>query len=488
MWSRVERWVEKNEWWLLAAISAAVLRIPSLLEPYWYGDEGIYLTIGRAINSGVKLYSQIHDNKPPLLYWAAALANGQQFWFRLEALTVNIATIVVFSKLATKIFDKDNQAKQTTVWLFVLLTCLPFWEGNIANAELFFLLPAITAVCLLWDTKGSKRIFLAGLAIGIAGLFKVPAILEMGIWPLVWLREDKHWAKKTWILGIGTVLPLLISVGWFYFQGTGKDYLTAAWAQNIPYLTSWKPSGGAAGIFSIKIRAIIALGISLLLVWKYKELGKRAVIIGIWGTVTLFAALMSGRPYPHYLLQMAGALAAAGGLLLSKNKTKEQTVSLGLAGILIISWVSFKFYVYPTASYYTNFAKWVWGKENKQQYYAHFNQNLDDLYNISGVVKTNTSPQDRIFVWGDIPMVYALTERNPATKYMVEYHIKDFNAEKFTLNQLEENLPKYIIVADRQNELPGLKGLLNSFYLLEKKTPGYDIYKLSRILSKWISL
>ena len=55
----------KYKYWIILFLMFLILRIPSLFEPYWYGDEGIYLVLGQAIRKGVTLYSHIHDNKPP---------------------------------------------------------------------------------------------------------------------------------------------------------------------------------------------------------------------------------------------------------------------------------------------------------------------------------------------------------------------------------------------------------------------------------------
>ena len=75
----------KKRWLVIVLALVVVLRIPSLFEPYWYGDEAIYLTIGQAINRGVPLYSGTHDHKPPLLYLVAAVA-GNEFWLKFAAM------------------------------------------------------------------------------------------------------------------------------------------------------------------------------------------------------------------------------------------------------------------------------------------------------------------------------------------------------------------------------------------------------------------
>src|SRR3989344_5206807 len=137
MAAKAWKWVMKHEWLLVVLLLVTLMRVPTLFEPYWYGDEGIYLTIGKAVSVGRELYKDIHDNKPPLLYVMAAMAGGSQFWFRLIAGAWNIATVVVFAGLAKKMIGvgRTRGVVVATV-VFAGLTNLPLLEGNIANAEL----------------------------------------------------------------------------------------------------------------------------------------------------------------------------------------------------------------------------------------------------------------------------------------------------------------------------------------------------------------
>ena len=128
-----------------------LLRLPSLFEPYWYGDEGVYLSLGQGINHGLTLFSQIHDNKPPLLYYFAALPSSlpvgwQVFGFRLLLLLWMILTVYVFYLLSQKFLSKS--LSRVSVLVFILLSSIPLIEGNIANAEIFMLLPTLAAFLL----------------------------------------------------------------------------------------------------------------------------------------------------------------------------------------------------------------------------------------------------------------------------------------------------------------------------------------------------
>src|SRR4030066_557978 len=93
--------------WLIGVLALVfILRIPSFFEPYYYGDEMVYMTLGQGVSQSVTLYKDIYDNKPPLLYLAAAVA-GSLFWFKVILTFWNLITIVFFYKLAKFLFEKN---------------------------------------------------------------------------------------------------------------------------------------------------------------------------------------------------------------------------------------------------------------------------------------------------------------------------------------------------------------------------------------------
>lgn len=481
-------WLHKSEWLVVVLALVVILRIPSLFEPYWYGDEAIYLTLGQAINKGVPLYSGIHDNKPPLLYMVAAVARGNQFWFKFLAMGWNILTILAFVKLAEKVFEHRKKQVVFSVFVFAILTTIPLWEGNIANAELFFLLPTITAVNLLWKKQvRTRNVFLAGVAFGAAALFKMPAILEAGVWPLVWWASgEKETTKKIVWLTIGALAPIFLSAVYFGLSGSLAAYVTAAWAQNIPYLSSWQSASAGVGIYSVKGRAVVA-AVLLALIWGFsKKIGRTATIVGIWGVISLFACLLSGRPYPHYLMQMAGITAISLAMWWEKRRF-DKLVPVVLLFLILISYATFKFYVYPITTYYTNFMSWVWGQKTTQDYYSWFNPAVKMNYELATLIKSGSREGDKIFVWGDEPMLYALSHRLPVGKYTTRYHIKDFRAEGTIMEQLKKNPPKFVVSYGNEDELPGFSGWLQEFYVFEKQVGNAKLYrwtKLSLVISR----
>src|SRR3989338_7236507 len=89
------------------SVLTALLRIPSVIEPYWYGDEGIYEVIGSALSQGRVLYLEIWDNKPPLLYLIYSIFAGDQFYVRLMSILTGMFAVVFFFLLAKQLFKKN---------------------------------------------------------------------------------------------------------------------------------------------------------------------------------------------------------------------------------------------------------------------------------------------------------------------------------------------------------------------------------------------
>src|SRR5579871_405313 len=99
---------KRTEVWFLTFISFIfiLLRIPSLFEPLWYGDEGVYETVGMGLSHGRLLYRDIWDNKPPLLYLLYAFFQSNQPLVRFANLFAGLLSVILFFCVTQKLFEK----------------------------------------------------------------------------------------------------------------------------------------------------------------------------------------------------------------------------------------------------------------------------------------------------------------------------------------------------------------------------------------------
>jgi hypothetical protein len=471
-----------KEWWLFLFGLIILLKIPLLFEPFTYADEGIYLTLGQAIKKGLILYRDIHDNKPPLIYLLAAVT-GSFSAYRLIYFLWSLGAIFVFNRLASLLFPQKPKAVILTTSLFAILASLPMFEGNIANAENFMLLPIMAGFYLILRflkiqkkkvNKFSWAWFAAGCFFSLGVLFKVPAIFDFlaAILVCLLLLEIKNFKDiflKLISSLIGFLFPLLGTFVFFGFKQALGFYLSAAFAQNLPYLSSWGNQQVSAGGFSsgFLIRFLIMGFLILALFIFRKKLSLALKVIIVWFATSLFAALLSGRPYPHYLLEVLPAFSLSFGLLLGKKGKFLKAIPLVFLGFFVFIFYSFHFWYYPNLPYFKNFYQYVLRLKSKSDYLAFFNPQADDLYQTADFIRSHTLPNEKIFIWGTQPSIYALSGRLPVGRYTVSYHVFDFKGEEETLGALRFQPPRWLILTDdEKRDFPQLDFFVTERYSL----------------------
>ena len=471
-----------SHWLILLLVLVFFLRLPSLFEPFTYGDEGIYLTLGQAVRKGLVLYRDIHDNKPPMLYLVAALA-GNFSIYRLILFFWSFATIFIFYKFCQLLFNKNKQAIIISTVAFAVLTSLHNFEGNIANAENFMMLPTIAAFYLVLKKRQSKKTwFLAGCLLSLAALFKIPAGFDFLALLILAVLINKKFnlgvIVRRWLgMTVGFLLPILFSLGYYATQGAFNQYLRAAFLQNIPYLASWasdKPQTMGLPLALIT-RTSLLLTVVILLFIRRKKIATEIKLIVLWFFFSLFAALLSGRPYPHYLLQVLPALSLSFGLL--SGKKKQKMIPLTLLVFFISAFLFFRFWYYPNLPYYQNFYQFALGAKSKEEYFDSFDREAQTLYRTASFIKARTGEEEKIFIWGTRPSIYALSRRLPVGRYTVSYHIIDFNGYEATIKALVKIPPRYLIVSgDEKRPFPELNAFIQNNYVFDIQIDSLQIF------------
>jgi hypothetical protein len=359
--SKIDKALDRATPLLLILLALVILRIPNLVEPYWYGDEAIYLTIGNALSAGSSLYQDIVDHKTPVIYYLAMVPT--QFYFRLLLLGWMLITTSAFYFLSLKFFNKKWLASISTI-VFMIFTTLPWFEGNIPNGELFVMGFVLIAGLILSFTNFFKQLFLidknsqtlaqdsrrdvflfavAGIFFGLSILTKVPALFDVAAFMSLFIlalsnnKISKIWTQKsqsfliklslltencftnlqtTFIrvlaVAFGVSLTILISVFYFIYQGTIGDYLEFGLLYNFHYVQTWNLQFDQAWLafaFSLPGKAFVTLTLVASAFLLKPILKTRTQFFITWFALAMFASLLSNRPYPHYFLQVIPPLA-----------------------------------------------------------------------------------------------------------------------------------------------------------------------------------
>jgi hypothetical protein len=484
----MNKFLQIPKWLFVVLIAILIFRIPTFFEPYSYGDETIYLTLGEGMRHGLTLYKDIHDNKPPLLYATAALA-GSLFWFKAILMLWMLVTTWIFWKLVKHLFPKKKNLQMIATIIFAILTTLPLLEGRTANAELFMLGPTIGAFLLLFTKEHTTRnIFYAGTLFSVATLFKVPAAFDIPAIVFIWFVSMKYTKKnfvelikKVIVLTIGFAIPILLTFVWYYLKGAFHEYFVAAWLQNFGYLSSFRP-GDIKEPFFVKngpllMRGVVvSLGLGILFFFRNK-LSKQCIFVTAWLLFGLFAVTLSERPYPHYLIQSVPPVAILLGMLFTLQTLEQSLVIIPLSLFFFVP-VYFRFWYYPTVPYYTHFVEYTTGKIDKTQYLKTFGNGVPDTYAISEFIASSTKTTDPVFVWGsDSSNVYALSRRLPPIKYVATYHISDFSSHEEVISKLTTHEPELVVVLSESDTFPELRLFLRDNYGLAETIGETTIWK-----------
>lgn len=459
--------------WFLIATSLVffLLRLPSLFEPNWYGDEGVYQVLGMGIRAGRLLYRDIFDNKPPLLYLFYGLVNSDEFLIRLLSLIFGLLSVIAFFYLSKKLFD-NLKVSYISTFLFAVLFGLPLIEGDIANAENFMLLLNILAGYFVLksleinDSKKKYKVLLfAGLILGLSFLFKIIAIFDFAAFlgflffanyskRLLEIFRIKNLANEIRSIApfiITFLVPILLVAIFFILKGAFPQFMAAVLFNNVGYVGYGNQFIIPQGFLIFKL---ILLGtFCLFIFYKRKVYGNPFVFVSLWLIFSLFSAFFSQRPYTHYVLVIVPAFCLTLGLFL-QNKNFSKLAGVLMLSTLILVLLGFNLY-FKTGLYYQNFISFVFDSKKVTAYRGFFDSATPRDYELASFIKMNTNASDNIFIWGNNAQVYQLTNKLPPGKYTVAYHIQNYkDGLSNTQKRLAEKKPKLIIVMPNVSEYP----------------------------------
>lgn len=468
----------KEFWWLLGILSFFfLLRLPSLFEPYWYGDEGIYQIVGLALREGRMLYAEAWDNKPPLLYLTYALFNSEQFYVKLASLLSGLFSISIFFYLSQALVRNFRITLIITI-LFASLIGLPIIEGNIANAENFMMPLILAAGYLLFTLKRKDRPFthfsertiliIAGILLGTAFLYKTVAIFDFAAFFIFLIitmlpKERKPFhlhhimqqhRNQLLLFSLSFLTPFFISVLFFLFAGTLTFYLQAIFFSNVGYVNYNNVLLIPQGLLLIKSVLLILLILYLFL--RHHTFSSQFLFVVLWAGFALFNSFFSQRPYTHYMLVLLPSFCLMLGLVLAK-KEKNKTLLLSLTVIIFLLAINFfdRWSVQRTTTYYTNFLSFVTNQRSLREYQAFFDSQTPRDTNVAYYLKNNLPKNASVFIWGNSAQMYTLSDKRPPTRFVVAYHVlTNKETQQETQIDLERIKPTFIAILPNIESYP----------------------------------
>ena len=481
--------------WLTLGILTLVItiiRLPTFWEFLWYGDENIYLAVGHGLANGQRLYQEVWDNKPPLLYlfyWLSYQIAGVDVWgFRLLNLGFSLVGLFAFWGLVYNLCRNlfKIQYPHLTTWfssIFFGLFLALGWEMGQFNAENLYM-PLIILGLYFWSLTFtsfhiSKYVGI-GICFSLACLTKIHAIVEIAflIYLMIWQSLESRGVKniksiksffKYHISRLGLVIGLIILpyigiVVWYLSQGLGGilyysilGFGSSYVAKNSPLILGLPIFGYPNSLisnlqFRVLLIVILTSGLSLL---RYRKLiSYQYFFATLWLGVCFFGAMISERNYPHYLIQVFGSVSLLIGLVLNYLLTTKQPLVQKLQSLIsIILILNLGTIIFGSSQIVPIYQPDIWYRFSKV---LTNNMSLDEFQrsNNAGaydrakrlvpIITKYSTQKDKIYLVANSPELYLLSNRLSGHRQITDFQYDTSIQEVY--QELITNQTKLIIV------------------------------------------
>ena len=498
---------------LLLIAALAVLALPQLWYPLWF-DQGAFAACADVIRRGGVMYRDCWEVRGPLaslVYVIPKILSVSPVFIHGFDLVCAGATSALIGLLVRDLFG--NFGEPVRSWLpglaagglyWLMYASLNYWST--AQAEGFANLFLVAGVWAAWrainregweaqyysSSEFYKLLAISGACCGLAFWFKYPFAL-VGVLICVFIVV---WSPLSVVRSLACFMSSALAVGavgllYFLANGAINDWLLhlkydIATFHNVPLTErfTW-----LTGLFWVELTTFVRVGSTPTAGFKdtvpqVDFLGRGYPFImllvglgavrsllaperrraGLFALGYLFIAVLlniwQGHSYRyHFIVWLPPMALLAGAALVKGDEDAEQQTmrqlvrqsparfiphaiaSLAIAGLVLtlLPWVS---------DAYANILV-----QRKRTVEVYMESKLADYIRISAFLNANTTPEDTVFVFSDVPAVYSTAQRANATRFPYLRWVQEAGRddvrlayEKQLLEDLTKNKPKYFVL------------------------------------------
>jgi hypothetical protein len=416
------------------AAGTLLLRLPSLTEPRWYFDEGVFTTVAWASSKGLAIYAGAYDLQPPGIYWLyrvlIALGAGEHH------LVTQIAgaLFVVATALLTFVISMRFMPLRPAALaggLTALVLSIPTLDGDLLNVELaalpFFLVSLRLAFSRRWVV-----IFASGVLLGAAVVTR-PSFVFDGLALLIPLLSGRDRWWRLLVAGAGGAAALVAAALLLAAEGSLQAYITTVVPSDHIYALN--ANGGTFVPMLVRLAVIGVIGVVCLV----RAKTERARLLAVWLPASLAGSSLTPLEYTHFFHEATPALAFAIALRVSGFRWRWHIpLQAALAmvifaeALLIIpaqqtavmesrtpQWpLRHNFGFWDLPAYYGNWFAYASGSRKQGQYDQWFNGVGRQDSESALLKRVAGSSNDRLLVLGGQPWLYVESGLLPATRYV----------------------------------------------------------------------
>lgn len=406
---------KNNIWvWLSLAGLAIIFRFITFFPLTIDMDESTYLVMADQMLNGGVLYKDVIDIKPPGVFFIFSMI---QLLFGKSIFMVRLfAALVVGSGGYFVYRSKRNWGSPMLPSIIagaVFVFMFNFYFGFSANTEIFFVFFTTLGIWAYSNVKkGSRYYFYSGLFLGLGFLVKLHVAfdaLALGLFLLVGgliLKQVRATFWRCVQLTVGFLVPFALAHLIFWMMGYYEYYRFITYEAPFNY-SAVRDSAVLLKYFKdgmITYLPFILMGVvGFLAMRKRKDLGVHWLLL-LMVALEWLAIIATGKPHPHYWLQLTLPVALLAGSMFENEKVltffSKKSVKI-VCAILAAGYFTFLF----------------------TYYHKRYLQRSYHSVNIYEYLRPMVEPEDRIYT-GDGPQIlYWLMDKRSPTAHIHQNHL-----------------------------------------------------------------
>jgi hypothetical protein len=413
---------------VVLALAVAWMRWHTYAEPR-ERDLDIYAWIGHYLLQGRHLYTDLVDIKPPLPYLLYALSEALAGFGAAQVYLLGVvsawATLFGLYWLGARALGRPWIGMAAAV-CWVLLGSDLYLQANQPNTEVFINAFLVWAVALLWSLPGARlnaaQCIGIGLLFGCASLCKTVAIVPAALLLLAqFVFADSgsrlRVLQQVLIVAVTSAALWLLVFIWLGFQGS----VASAWQILFDYPLDYARLAGAGLIGNILIafggdhfmpnffvvQAWLVLACAAIALAQLQgEERPLATRMLIWMAGIFLAVALPGHAYPHYFQLWLPWLCIALALTMAWIAAAIVRARVAVMNALLIGFVAAWSVLWLWPQYQLSAIQWSEAKYERQ---------FVDSEALGRELRAQLKPEQRLFVFGVFPGLYAAAGREPSS-------------------------------------------------------------------------
>jgi hypothetical protein len=369
----------------LLALLAAVQLYPGLVLGI-SGDAAVFALFGQRLLTGGAPYLDVWDQKPPGIYVIDAGLGSLPIPLWPAIWLASVAVVAATGWMVYRLLADRHGGSAATIIAALAVLTLGVFPVSVGGGMTETFAAGLAAGALL--SAARSRWIAAGL---LSAAAVATSLLLLPVVPAILCLAGRRWRIQL-LVGFGGAVVLVPLAAWLAAAGAAA----AAWDQIVTYNRAY-----AAALSSNQLPRVVGIFVAplplvMLVVvrgWREWPVLDRAALL--W--LALGAALLAyqGRTYEHYLAAIVVPLAILAGPAAARLRRDWR------ARWLLTASLAFTL---------------TWGFVASADAIRHHDGPLQHA--LGEIAAANSSPGDRILVWGSGAAVYLAAERTPATRYV----------------------------------------------------------------------